>query len=159
MWKKIAIAGAIGAAVLGSGAAALAATGSSTSPAPATTGTSAGTSTSTGTGKAHNATKGQALRIALKKFDEGQWTSQGTSGAVTHDAIKGKVAAVSATSITVTSADNTSETYAVATTTKVRVGKTLSSIGSVKTGDTVLVTGTKAGSTMTAVRILDAGQK
>ena len=161
MWKKIAIAGAIGAAVLGSGAAALAVSGSST-PTPSSTGSSS-SGTSTGgtagsTGK-HAGGKGERLRLALKNFEHGEWVTQGKSGAVTHDAIKGTVTSVSSTSITVTAGDKTSETYVVDSSTKVRDGKIASAIGSIKTNDTVVVTGTKTGSTPTALHILDGGTK
>ncbi len=158
MWKKIAIAGAIGAAVLGSGAAALAVTGSSTpTPSSTSSGSTSGTAT-TGAGK-HAGGKGGRLRVALKNFEHGEWVTNSKSGAVTHDAIKGTVTSVSATSITVTAGDKTSETYVVDSSTKVRAGKTASTIGSVKTNDTVVVTGTKSGSTLTAKGILDAGTK
>jgi hypothetical protein len=165
MWKQIAIAGAVGAAILGTGAAALAETGSSStsgSAAPAASTSTASTATPA-TGKAKAALKGK-LGLAIKNFDHGSWVSQDKGSPQTHDAIKGTVSAVSAASITVKSADGTSQTYVVNSDTAVRVkGTGKSSIGSVKVNDTVLVTGTaassSAGATMTAKHVLDGGAK
>jgi VCBS repeat-containing protein len=160
MWKQIAIAGAVGAAILGTGAAALAETGSSStsgSAAPAASTSTAGTAP-TGTA-AKGALKGK-LGLAIKNFDHGSWVSQDQGSPQTHDAIKGTVSAVSASSITVKSADGTSQTYVVTSDTAVRVkGTGKSAIGSVKVNDTVLVTGTASGSTMTAKHVLDGGAK
>jgi hypothetical protein len=167
MWKQIAIAGAVGAAILGTGAAALAETGSSStsgSATPAASTSTASTSTAatpaTGAGKAAKGALKGKLGLAIKNFDHGSWVSQDQGNPQTHDAIKGTVSAVSATSITVKSADGVSQTYAVTSDTAVRVkGTGKSAIASVKVNDTVLVTGTAAGSTMTAKHVLDGGAK
>ena len=87
---------------------------------------------------------------------------KGSTSFVTHDAIRGQVTAVSATSITVKAADNVSETYAVTSSTKVRSradgkGKA-GSIGEVKSGDAVIVLGTGSG-TLTATHVLDGTKK
>jgi hypothetical protein len=90
----------------------------------------------------------------------GQWVTGavGSSTFTTHDAIKGDVTAVSASSITVKALDNVSQTYVVNSDTKVRQrsgGKgTDSTIGAVHTGDHVLVVGTGT-TTLTATAIVD----
>jgi hypothetical protein len=158
MWKKIAIAGAVGAAILGTGAAALAETGSNEGPSAtlvaATSAPTAGTATKAGP------LKGK-LALALKRFDHGSWVTTGKNGSVTHDAIKGAVTAVSPSSISVKAGDGTTETFTVTASTAVRIKGTSgkSSIAAVKVNDTVLVTGTKSGSTDTAVHVLDGGAK
>jgi uncharacterized NAD(P)/FAD-binding protein YdhS len=87
----------------------------------------------------------------------GTWvTRDGSSGFVTHDAIRGQVTAVSASSITVKAADNVSQTYAITSDTKVHLrgdkGKA-GTIGEVKTGDRVIVLGTGTTS-LTANQVL-----
>ena len=148
MWKKIAIGGAVAAAILGSGAAALATSGSAV---PGTPSASA----------APAAAKGRhpVARALARHTVHGQFVTRDDSGGfVTHDVIKGTVTSVSATSITVKAADNTSETYVVSSSTKVRQrsnGKgTASTIGAVHTGDEVAVVGTGT-STLTATGIVD----
>jgi hypothetical protein len=153
MWKKIAIAGGVCAAVAGIGTAAMATSGSSdTSGAPSRT---SGAPSATAAAGEHHA--GKALRRAL----HAQWVTQGKDHAfVTHDAIRGTVTAVSPTSITIQAADNRSETFAVTGDTKVRVrvnGKgAKGAIAQVHTGDRVAVVGTGTG-TLTARGVLDAG--
>jgi hypothetical protein len=160
MWKRIAIGGAVAAAIVGVGTASLAETGSTTtpgSPAPATSG-------------APNASAGKALRhhpglarALARRTVHGQFVTQNpkTKQFVTHDVIRGSVTSVSATSITVLAADKTSETFTVNAATKVWTrtpgqkgsGKK-AAIADVKTGDQVIVLGTGA-STFTATRIVD----
>lgn len=149
MWKKIAISGAIGAAVLGSGAAALAVSGSPTPGTPA----SAAAST--------QAAGGHKARSILKRAVHGQFVTKNNNasgGFVTHDVIRGTATAVSPTSITVKASDNTTQTYVVNSSTKVRQrsnGKAAAStIGAVHTGDDVAVVGTGT-TTMTATGIVD----
>lgn len=152
MWKKIAIGGAVAAGILGIGTAAMAASGSTTSgtPAPSSTGNS---STPAAHGKHHGR---DGMRVAV----HAQWVTRDakTNAFVTHDEIRGQVTAVSPTSITVKAADNTSETYAVTSTTKVRERAdkkgTASTIGAVHSGDNVMVVGTGT-STYTATSIVD----
>jgi len=74
----------------------------------------------------------------------------------THEAIRGQVTAVSATSITVKAADNVTETFVLNAGTKVhnRATKAAASISDVKTGDPVLVAGTGT-TTLTASRVVE----
>src|SRR4051794_1604166 len=112
MLKKIVLAGVAAAVVLGAGTAALAASGSGSTPSP-----SASASSHPGkpaAGKAHLG------RMLARRSLHGTWvTRDGSSGFVTHDAIRGQVTAVSAGSITVKAADNVSQTYAITSDTKV----------------------------------------
>jgi hypothetical protein len=74
-------------------------------------------------------------------------------GFQTIDTQRGSVTAVSATSITVKSADGFIKTYQVMSSTNVDAQR--NGIGSVKTGHQVVVTATVSGGTATAVSILD----
>src|SRR5437773_5466452 len=74
-------------------------------------------------------------------------------GYQTIDTQRGSVTAVSATSITVKSADGFSKTYQVVSSTSVDAQR--DGIAAVKTGHQVMVTATVSGSTDTAVSILD----
>lgn len=65
----------------------------------------------------------------------------------------GKVTAVSSTSITLRSADGYSHTYQVTSSTMVNAQR--DGIGSIKTGNQVMVDATVSGSTDTAVRVVD----
>jgi len=157
MLKKIVIAGSAAAVVLGAGTAALAASGSSPSP------SASSSAAAKAPGKAGKAA--HAKRDVLRRALHATWVTRdgkGSTSFVTHDAIRGSVTAVSATSITVKAADNVSQTYAVTSTTKVHSradgkGKA-GSISEVKTGDKVLVAGTGT-SDLTATRVLDATKK
>jgi hypothetical protein len=169
MWKRFVVAAGIGAAVLGGGAAALATTGATSTvsghavTAASPTPTSTGSSSSTPTTHGKHPRRAAAL-LRLKSFEHGEWTSRepGSTADVVHVAVKGKVSAVSATSISVTATDGYQATYVVNSDTKVRLrgaGKTSSTIANVKTGDTVLVSGTKSGATLTANHVLDGAGK
>ena len=79
---------------------------------------------------------------------------QGTK-VVTIEEQAGKVTAVSATSITVKSTDGFTATYVVSVATKVGKDRAEAKISAVKVGDTVRIEATKAGSTVTADRIVD----
>ena len=155
MLKKIVIAGSAAAVVLGAGTAALAASGSNS---PSSTPSS---STAAGAGKAKAA---HAKRSELRRALHASWVTRDgkdSTSFVTHDAIRGQVTAVSASSITVKAADNVSETYAVNGSTKVRTradgkGKA-GTISEVKSGDTVIVLGTGSG-TLTATHVLDGAK-
>jgi hypothetical protein len=134
--KKLAIIGCTVAAIAGTGTAALAATSSSSATPTATANTTAGA-------------KALAKRPGLariRNLQHASWVTEDkkTSTVVTHDAIRGTVGAVSATSITVTSADKVSQTYTVDSATKVHTRATHKGavIGDVKTGDEVIVAGT-----------------
>jgi hypothetical protein len=74
-------------------------------------------------------------------------------GYQTIDTQRGSVIAVSATSITVKSADGFSKTYQVVSSTNVDAKR--NGIAAVKTGHQVMVTATDGGGTATAVGILD----
>jgi hypothetical protein len=167
MWKQIIIAGTAGVALLGGGAIALAADSPSSTPAASSTSTpsSATSGASAAKGSGH---RGQPLKQALsrlKNFDHGEWVTGAAGSTVTHEAIKGTVSAVSATSIQVKSSDGTSQTFTAGPSTKVVLregGKGSAKKGSVtdvKAGDTVLVTGTKSGSATTATAVADTGKK
>jgi hypothetical protein len=147
MWKKIAIAGGVCAAIVGVGTTALATSGSS----PV-----AGSPSSAKPGNQH---LGKALRRAL----HAQWVTQdkNSKSFVTHDAIRGTVTAVSPTSITVRSLDSKSETFTVTSATKVRIRKdgtgAKGAISQVHAGDTAIVIGTGT-SPLTARGILDGAK-
>jgi hypothetical protein len=167
MVKKVVIAGVAAATVLGAGTAALAASGSSSSPSPTASsgpapGKAANGNAANGNAANGNAANGKALRrpgLALaRRALHGSWvTRNGSSGFVTHDAIRGQVTAVSAGSITVKAADDVSQTYAVTGDTKVHLRGAkgqAGTIGQVKTGDRVIVLGTGT-SSLTATQVLD----
>ena len=151
MWKTIAVAVGIGAAVIGTGGAALAA--SSTPATPTTSGTSS--SPSTGAAKHHH-------RDPLTRALHAQWVTddKNANTDVTHDEIRGTVITVSSTSITVKATDGVTQTYAVTSATKVHAkGDTTTTPGTiaqVKTGDTAIIVGTGTG-TGTATHIADRG--
>ncbi len=169
MWKKIAIAGGIAAAVVGSGTAALAVAddnGSGTPSASATPspgGSAATTPSHAGKAKAGKVREG--LKARAQNFEHGEWLSKNGTTTQTHDAIHGTVSVVSATSISVKADDGFSLTFTVNGDTKVASrpngeGKAAkSAIASVKSGDHVFVTGVKSGSTPTAKHVLDTGTK
>jgi hypothetical protein len=155
MYRKIAIAGATAAVIIGSGTAALAATD--------TTSGSPSTPSGTPTTSASTAKHPKALRVAARRSVHGQVVTKGKDGKfVTHDFAKGVVTAVSSSSIAVKTADGKSETYTVNSSTKVRVrtnGKgAAGKITDVHVGDSALVAGTGTG-TPTAMHIVDVGKR
>jgi len=169
MWKNIAVAGAVTAAIVGAGGAALAASGSdSPSPSPAASAsadTNNGSAPKLAKNRAQNKKLGAELHKSahLERAVHAQWVSRGKDNTfITHDAIRGQVSAVSATSISVKAADGLTQTYSVSSDTAVRVrtdGKgAKGQISQVKTGDAVLVTGTGTTS-LKAEHILDIGAK
>lgn len=187
MLKKVAvIGGVVAVAALGLGGAAWAGSNSSAPqagtasaqvtpavPAVATLSTSATVST-TATRAGHVAKTGQAgkangkrgkrahLAVRLEKVSHAQWVSKdGKSGAfVTHDAVRGTVAAVTPTSITIKATDGTTEAFTVNGSTKVHVrGQAkggISTIAQVKVGDDAGVLGIGATS-RTATHVIDRG--
>lgn len=175
MFKQIVLAGSAAAVVLGAGTAALAASGSTPAAAPSGTASSqpAAPGSAAPDGKAANGkpakgAKAKARRAAngpLRNALHAQWVTRagkGSTGFVTHDAIRGQVTAVSATSITVKANDNVSQTYTVTSATKVHTraearGKS-GTITEVHSGDRVVVSGTGT-STFTAVHIADGAKK
>jgi hypothetical protein len=154
MWKKIAIAGGIGAAVLGGGTAALAVAQDTGTASPATS----SSSPSNRPAWAHPARFGA-------RFEHGEWVTKTKSGTQTHDAIQGTVSAVSARSISVKAADGFALTYTVGPDTKVVLrenGKGSAKKGvitDVKTGQHVVVSGVRSSTTIDAKHVVDKGTK
>lgn len=92
----------------------------------------------------------------------GEFVVRGKGGKdVTVDMVRGKVTAVSPTSITVAARDGYSATYTVTSKTRVHVRgqKGKQSINVVKTGDRAGVFATKAGTALDARAVVDRGQK
>jgi hypothetical protein len=149
MWKTIAVVGASAAIIGGVGTAALAASG--TTPPPSTS-----SSSSVSQSPANGSTTSAVNR--LRRAVHATWVSENkkTKTFTTHDTIRGRVTAVSDTSITVRAADNVSETYVLNARTKVhtRAEKSAASISDVKSGDPVWVAGTGT-TTLTAARVVD----
>lgn len=182
MKNKIVYAASAAAVVLGAGTAALAASGGSVSPASAGSGlgapaallAAAPATPAPGAAQApgragHGPKLGHPALRAMERALHAQWVTPkaGSPGTfVTHDAIRGEVTAVSASSITVKAADGVSQTYAVTGSTKVHLRKaatgkgragTPGTIGDVHTGDQVAVAGTGTGS-LTAEQIVDRAE-
>jgi hypothetical protein len=165
MWNKIAIAAGAGAVLIGGGAAAVAAAASAdTSGSGTASSPSASPSGASAPAKPGHPGRGLRLGGALGRFEHAEWVSKDGTANVTHDAIHGTVSSVSATSISVKASDGYSLTFTVNADTKVRVRDTSSTgkragqagtIADVKTGDNVLVSGIKSGSTVTAKHVLD----
>jgi hypothetical protein len=90
----------------------------------------------------------KGLRAKLLRALHATWVTEGPSGPVTHQAVRGEVTAVSPTSITVKAKDGFSLTYAVTKDTVVRERAkghgSVSSIGAVKVGTKALVAGVGA---------------
>ena len=98
---------------------------------------------------------GVRLGAGIGNVEHGQVTIRKKNGTdETIDVQRGTVTAVSSTSITVKSTDGFTDSYAVSSSTIVDAES--AGIGSVKTGDTVYVTATTSGSTVTAINITDA---
>lgn len=164
--KTIVVTGVGTAVLLGGGAAALAASTAASSSTTPTTSSSAhvgaASSTKSTAATARRKAEVKDLRGLLRRSDSVTWVTggHGKFKAVTHDAIRGHVVAVSARSIRVESPGKTFQTYAVSANTRVHVkaagkGKA-GTIGQVKTGDRVVVIGTGTNN-LTARRVLDAG--
>jgi hypothetical protein len=160
---KVTLAGGVAALALVAGGAgmAIAHAQGTDSPAAATASPTGGATTATGSpGAPAKAAKGGTFgrgvgkRILgnVKDFQHAEWVTKGDANAyVTHEAILGQVTAVSATSVTVKSADGTSMTFAVTADTKVHqrrakgaTAPTTPTIADVKSGQTVLVGGVKS---------------
>jgi hypothetical protein len=166
MIKRTLVAAAVTAAALGTGGVALAATDNSNSvPSRAALSTSAAPATTTPAAAIGSGHKG-LRRARLGNALHGTWVTKRakTGTVITHDAIRGTVGAVSATTITVTSADGFAQSYAVTGDTKVRVVDVATrkpvkvSISAVKPGARVLVVGTGT-SSLTAARVVVRKQK
>ncbi|GGN08706.1 hypothetical protein GCM10009721_40680 [Terrabacter tumescens] len=113
---------------------------------PASADTSQGADATQGADAGAGDRKG--LRARLLRALHGTWVTEGKTGPVTHQAIRGDVTAVSGTSITVKAKDGFSLTFSVGADTKVRQrsqGKGAdSTISAVKVGAKALVTGVGA---------------
>ncbi len=162
MWKQIAVAGAVGAAIVGSAGAALAASSPSTTPSASSSSSSTPKTSTPKTATPKTATGKHHDRDRLARALHAQWVTQDkkTGTDVTHDEIRGDVTAVSATSITVKAADGVSQTYAVTSATKVHAKgdskTTPGTVSQVKTGDRAIVVGTGT-TALTAAHIDDRG--
>lgn len=96
----------------------------------------------------------KGLRSRLLRAVHATWVTDAKAGPVTHEAIRGEVTAVSATSITVKAKDGVSMTFTVGADTKVRARvatkgtqgtkATDSSVSAVKVGQKALVVGVGA---------------
>jgi hypothetical protein len=127
---------------------------SSTHQSTSTTTTTTGTSTGAQNGFRH-------ARPGLRRALHGEFVARGRDGKnVTVDLVRGKVTAVSPTSITITSRDGYAATYTVTSDTRVHVRgkKGTQPISAVKTGDRAGAFGTKSGGTVDARVILDHGR-
>jgi len=154
MYRRLIVAGAAAAAIVGSGTAAMALTGSTTPSSP-------GSAASSSSAKAASA--GSLERRLLRHTVHGQFVTRDKSGHfVTHDYARGTVSGVSTKLIVVHTADGTSQRFAVTSATKVRLrsnGKgTAGKITDVHVGDTVLVGGVGSG-TPSAGHVLDLGKR
>jgi hypothetical protein len=141
MYRKIAVAGATAAAIVGVGTAALATSG---------TGSTAGSGSHAGAKQAHHKKQHRPAQ-ALRRGVHGELVTKGKDGFVVHSGIRGAATSVSATSITVKAADGYSETFTLTKATKVRErpssgrGKgTAGTAADLKSGDQVAVIGKKA---------------
>jgi siroheme synthase len=125
--------------------------------------TSAKGSTTTSTTASSTASTRHHRRHPLaRRALHGEFVVRGKGGKdVTVDMVRGKVTAVSPTSITVAARDGYSATYAVTSKTRVHVRgqKGKRSISVVKTGDRAGVFATKAGTALDARAVVDRGQK
>lgn len=170
MRTKATIGGLAAIVVVAGGAGAAIAHAQTTSPTPAAASASPTSGATTAAASAAKAKGDKGSEVAkqilgkIADFQHAEWVTKGDSNAyVTHDAIQGQVTAVSATAITVQSADGTSMTFAVNDQTKVhepkpaKAGKkgatgTATTNGStqtptiadIKTGQTVVVGGEKS---------------
>ncbi len=96
-------------------------------------------------------------RVLAGRIEHGQVTVRTKTGDQVLDIQHGQVTSVSATSVTVRSQDGFTATYAVSSTSTVRVRMTASTIADVHTGDRVGIAAVHSGNTDTIRRISDAG--
>lgn len=137
---------------------AFAANGNGTGNGAATSAAAATPSPDGGSGSAHAATPNRQgpKRHAgiLARVEHGQFTARVKKGNEQFELQRGKVLAVSPTSIQVRSVDGFTATYAVTSSTKVRQDRKAASIGDVHPGDRV---GVLANGAESALWIRDAG--
>jgi hypothetical protein len=128
----------------------------------ATSSTHSTSTTTSTTGTATASTRHHRRHPLARRALHGEFVVRGKAGKdVTVDMVRGKVTAVSPTSITVAARDGYSATYAVTSKTRVHVRgqKGKQSISVVKTGDRAGVFATKAGTALDARAVVDRGQK
>ena len=128
----------------------------------ATSSTHSTSTTTSTTGTATASTRHHRRHPLARRTLHGEFVVRGKGGKdVTVDMVRGKVTAVSPTSITVAARDGYSATYAVTSKTRVHVRgqKGKQSISVVKTGDRAGVFATKAGTALDARAVVDRGQK
>ena len=159
--KTMVAAGTLALALAGTGAGVAAAQTTSNPSAPTTAANPAPTSpapgakhpgTHTGTG-----THTGKHRGGLRRVEHGEFTVHTKTGDKVVDVQRGVVTAVNASSVTVKSTDGFSTTYTIDPTTKVHKDKKTAAVSQIATNDRVRVHAIKAGSTLTAQRVGDAG--
>lgn len=166
MWTKATVLGAVAAVALVAGGAGMAiASAQGTAGPDVATVSPTGDPSPTVSPSANAPKAGKVGRDGLKQilgrlkdFQHAEWvTTSDANTYVTHEAILGEIRSVSSTSITVTSSDGTSMTFAVNDQTKVRQrqakGTATPTIADLRTGQTVLVGGVKTPD-LTATNIL-----
>jgi hypothetical protein len=150
---------AVGAIAAGGVATAATTTGGSSSSSKPVAGTLAAT-TPAATSPAAKHPRAERLAKLQGRLLHGQFTVLGKDNKpVDITEQRGNVDAVSPTSITLTSKDGFNHTYAVATTTRVRVDRTKGAIGNVKTGQQATVIAKVDGTTQTAALIVQRGAR
>ncbi|HEX5496519.1 MAG TPA: hypothetical protein VFX70_18305 [Mycobacteriales bacterium] len=160
------IAGWAAAGVLAAGAAG-AGIAYAADPTPAPTASSGGTATAGpgGPGRAGGPTAGRPGRKARRlpagrgllagRLMHGEVVVRGKDGQpATVDVQRGKVTAVSASSISVRSDDGFTATYSVTSTTRVRINEKGATSAQISDGDTAVVTAHKSGGTSTAQAVI-----
>jgi preprotein translocase subunit YajC len=161
MYRNVLIGGLTAAAIVGAGTAALALSGSS-SPTPGTPAAHAAAHPGKHADKHPAGQPRQRARRLLRRLVHGEIVTVGPGGFVTHQLIHGSVTDVSAHSISVKAADDTSEAFTITSDTKVRSraqGKaTDTAIGDVHDGDQVVVVGIGTANNATARRVVDLPQ-
>jgi len=160
MFRKIAIAGATAAVIVGAGTAALAASGSSSSGTPSTASSTSSSSSSADNRLGRFARRHPGIAAAISHHAvHGVIVTKDDSGKyVTHDGILGAVTAVSSSSITIKSSDGFAQRFSINSDTKVRVkadGKG-ATISAVHVGDHVGVVGTGTGTPVATYVVVGA---
>lgn len=89
------------------------------------------------------------------RVEHGEFTVRTKQGSRVVDVQRGRVTAVSATSVSVRSADGFTHAYSVTGTSQIRDRKQASTVGAVHTGDRVTVFATRSGNTETVRRMND----
>jgi len=155
--KTMVAAGTLALALAGTGAGVAAAQTTSTPSAPTTAANPAPTSPAPGAKHTGTGTHTGKHRGGLRRVEHGEFTVHTKTGDKVVDVQRGVVTAVNASSVTVKSTDGVSTTYTIDPTTKVHKDKKTAAVSQIATNDRVRVHAIKAGSTLTAQRIGDAG--